>query len=174
MKRDKYGRFISNKTEGIDKGKPKRDAKGRFLPKEPAPRVSKETIESIDQIMSIIESCEEKARTKLFSIPKLTGLTGTHRLSDLPAKPNDLTDELKLSEPPKIPEPIYWPESPDPINLPEPPQLSDMLINLSKTNRQKYTIDDIRKAYIAGLNDSQGILSISKRFEMYCKRNDIE
>jgi len=141
MKRDKYGRFISNKTEGIDKGKPKRDSKGRFLPKEQIATLQKE---ANDQLVHIRASSEE--RDKVLSTMTL----------------------------PKLPEPIYWPESPGPINLPEPPQLSDMLINLSKTNRQKYTIDDIRKAYIAGLNDSQGILSISKRFEMYCKRNGIE
>jgi len=125
MKRDKYGRFISNKTEGIEKGKPKHDAKGRFLPKE----------------NKAIENTKQKTEP------------------DCPQVFNELPE-------------VVIPELPTNIKLPEIPEIPT-ISELPKINPPKYTIDDIRKAFIAGLNDSQGILPLSKRFEMYCKKSGI-
>jgi hypothetical protein len=143
MKRDNYGRFISNKTEIAEKGKPKRDAKGRFLPKESALRVlKKDDIEALqkeanDQLVRIHASSEEMHNQLMKKFDD--GFSASNEI------PTRLPDAPTLSEFPELPK----------INLP------------------KYTIDDIKKAFIAGLNDSQGILPLSKRFEMYCKKSGI-
>ena len=72
------------------------------------------------------------------------------------------------------------------IELPEYPEMTDQILtdipefpksirlsDILHIDLPQYTIDDIKKAFIAGLNDSQGVLPLSKRFEMYCKRNGI-
>jgi len=97
MDRDKYGRFIGK--SGIKTEAPKRDNKGRFLPK------------------------------------RIESMTSNTELSNFA--------DVVISEP----------EQCEPIKT--------------------YTLDNLKHAYIAGLNESQGILPITKRFELYCKRNGI-
>jgi len=164
MNRDKYGRFASK--SGVDKEKPKRDAKGRFLPKE------HKAVEDDKRLHFHITQHIKYSNPKNL-IPILDSYKSANNIcerisGDIQAINKAMRGHEEIENKKQKTEPD-WPQEFNEvlnsckIDVPECP----------KINFPKYTIDDIRHAFIAGLNDSQGILPLSKRFEMYCKRNGI-
>ena len=147
MIRDALGRYLCKGPNYIP---PRRGDKGRFLPKE----------HKVIRAMRVHEEIENKKQKTEPDWPQDFNETSKCKWIGFDFSSTDIPID-------------YVPSIPATIPLPKSYRIEFPTVAPKELDDAGYTLEDIRLAFIAGLNDSQGILPLSKRFEMYCKRNGI-